>query len=173
MDLYQETCSLVLDLWHKDIVQRAPAAQPWVDPHVAPMIVEIGRDLLFPLISQAKVPPIVTSFSHHRRALWDSHQVVLPKMNCRDNLRQPKTLVKATWNGFVFAQFTAVPDSVFVPGDVPGWARDIGLRVSGGFWISIQWQHCFKGKSMSIPDYVAQKCCVQFQTFRESYRTPR
>lgn len=173
MDLYSESRSLVLDLWHQDLLKRTPGTQPWIDPHVAPMIVEIGRDLLLPLVSAEKTPPIVTAFGRHRRALWEREHLVLPKMTCKDNLRLPQTLVKANWNDFVFAQFTVVPNSIFVPGESPKWCNDIGLRAPGGFWISDQWEHCFKGKLLSIPDYVAQKVCVQFRTFRQSYRTPR
>ena len=173
MDLYSESRSLVLDLWHQDLLKRTPPSQPWIDAHVAPMIVEIGGELLLPLISGEKEPPIVTAFGRQRRVLWEREQMALPKMTCRDNLRQPRTLVKASWNDFVFAQFTVVPHSIFVPGESPRWTHDIGLRVAGGFWISNQWQHCFQGKFLEIPDFVAQKVCVQFEVFRQSYRTPR
>ena len=99
--------------------------------------------------------------------------MVLPKMTCKDNLRLPRCLVRASWNDFLFAQFTLVPGSIFVPGQPPAWADDIGLRAPGGFWISGQWRHCFEGTFLSLPDYVAQKCCLQFDVFRDSYRTPR
>ncbi|MBX3167749.1 MAG: hypothetical protein KF760_10075 [Candidatus Eremiobacteraeota bacterium] len=173
MDLYSESRSLVLDLWHQDILKRTPPAQPWIEAHVAPMIVEIGRDLLLPLVSAEKEPPIVTAFGRHRRVLWEREQMTLPKMTCKDNLNLPRTLVKANWNEFVFAQFTVVPHSIFVPGEAPKWANDICLRAPGGFWIANGWEHCFSGKFLTIPDFVAQKVCVQFETFRQSYRTPR
>ncbi|MBS2037683.1 hypothetical protein JST97_22050 [bacterium] len=173
MDLYEETCSLVRELWHEDVLKRGPAAQPWIDSSCAPMVVEIGRDLLQPLVTGEKVPPIITAFGRHRQALWANRQMTLPKMTCKDNLRLPRSLVKASWNDFLFAQFTLVTGSVFVAGEMPAWANDIGLRAPGGFWISSQWQHCFEGKFLSLPDYTAQKCCLQFEVFRESYRIPR
>lgn len=173
MDLYSESRSLVMDLWHQDLLSRTPSSQPWIDAHVAPMVVEIGRDLLAPLVSAEKEPPIVTAFGRHRRVLWERSRSVLPKMTCKDNMRQPRTLVKATWNDFVFAQFTVVAHSIFVPAEPPRWANDICLRAPGGFWISNQWEHCFNSRFLPIPDYVAQKVCVQFETFRQSYRTPR
>lgn len=173
MDLYQESCSLIRELWHQDVLKRGPVSQPWIDANCAPMILEIGRDLLVPLVTADKAPPIVTAFGRHRRVLWENQQMVLPKMTCKDNLRLPRTLVRASWNDFLFAQFTLVPDSIYVPGEAPNWARDIGLLAPGGFWISSQWQHCFQGKFLALPDYAAQKCCLQFEAFRQSYRTPR
>ena len=132
MDLYSESRSLVMELWHRDLLQRTPPSQPWIDARVAPMIVEMGRDLLLPLVSSQSDPPIITSFGRHRRKLWDQRQLALPRMTCRDDLRLPRTLVKASWNEFVFAQFTVVPHSVFVPGEPPRWARDLALRASRG-----------------------------------------
>lgn len=173
MDLYSESRALVMELWHRDLLQRTPPSQPWIDAHVAPMIVEIGRELLLPLVSCQSDPPIVTAFGRHRRKLWDQRQLALPRMTCRDDLRLPRTLVKASWNEFVFAQFTVVPHSVFVPGEPPRWAHDLALRAPGGFWISDGWEHCFRKKFLAVPDFVAQKVCLQFEVFRQSYRSPR
>lgn len=164
---------MVFDLFRKQALRQAiPTVPPWVDAEVAPMVVEFGRDLLFPLGAggKDKVPPIIKAFSKHREMMWQKERLVLPRMNSRDDLKGPRNLVKASWNGFVFVQFSTVVGSVFVVGESPEWAREIALQAPGGFWIPLEWQSYFEDRSITLPDYVAQKCCVQFLVFRDSYR---